>query len=344
MSSQAADDRSARPHPDPPARAADPAGPVAVLGLGQIGGSLARCLAGTGMPVIGYDADPATVSAARAAGLPATDSVRDLDGCAVAVLAVPLPAVGALLGELAGWRAQPVLTDVASVKGDVLRLAAERAPNLSFVGGHPMAGTERWGFAAADPSLFRGAPWVLCLERDTDLRAWLTVAAVAVATGAHVVPATAARHDVAVAAVSHLPHLVAAAITAGAADNPLALALAAGSFRDGTRVIASRPELVAGMCEGNSAAVRESLADVVRHLEAFADALAAGAPLAPMLEAPHRTRVAWALPDTFETGELETGPLDAIHPGLRAALLDLGRRGGRMTALEGGRLIVGYPV
>ena len=114
-----------------------------------------------------------------------------------------------------------------------------------FVGGHPMCGTERSGHAAVDPALFSGARWALCLEPGTELPRWLRVAEVALAVGAEVVPVTAAEHDDAVAAISHVPTCWPPRSPPPPAEaGPLALALAAGSFRDGTRVIGSDPGFV----------------------------------------------------------------------------------------------------
>src|SRR3954451_1622004 len=217
-----------------------PAPPVAVVGLGQLGGSLAAALAAGGRPVAGggggpgapgggggragWDAAPAARAAAAGRGVTVT---RELGG--VVVLAVPLPAMGTALDGLTVDPAATV-TDLGSVKGPVLDTVGATFDGR-FVGGHPMCGTERSGHTAVDPALFTGARWALCLEPDTDLTRWLRVAEVALAVGAEVVPVTAAEHDDAVAAVSHVSHLLAAALAAAAADaGPLALGLAAGSF------------------------------------------------------------------------------------------------------------------
>src|SRR5207248_3220321 len=142
--------------------------------------------------------------------------VSTLAGCATvtAALAVPLPAVGTVLDELAGAGYSGLVTDVTSVKGPVGALVRRSGLLAGYVGGHPMAGRETSGFAAADGDLFRDCAWVLCLEPgETDLSDWLTLAQVVTGLGARVVPATAAEHDLAVAAVSHVPHLLACALT-----------------------------------------------------------------------------------------------------------------------------------
>ncbi len=307
-----------------------------MLGLGLIGGSLLRRLTLDGAAAVGFDSDPATVAAAGKAGLAAhSDLAAALAGADLVVLAVPLPGIAELVGAVAAGDSAPILTDVVSVKAQVARVAHERAPALRYVGGHPMAGTERSGFAAADPTLFDGAAWALCLDpgtdRDpgtdlnpgTDLDAWLTVARLAVDVGARVVPTTAAAHDRAVAAASHVPHLLAAALADAVGSDPLAVGLAAGSFRDATRVMQSRPELVAAMCDGNAEALGPALDDVVRRLGDLREAVSAGTGLLPAFAAAQEVRRRW---DTrFNAREIA---LERSDPGLRDRLLDVGATGG----------------
>jgi prephenate dehydrogenase len=308
---------------------------VAVLGLGLIGGSLLQALAARGHRVVGFDADPATRATARnAAARVATDrrwqvvgSVRDaLVGAELVVLAVPMQALPLILTELADY--DGLVTDVSSVKGPVRDLAAKHLRLGSFVGGHPMAGKETSGFAAADPALFDGCAWVLCLEPgSTVLSEWLTVASLVTSLGARVVPITAAEHDDAVAAISHVPHLLAAALALVLVDNPLAATLAAGSFRDGSRVAATRPELIAAMCTGNLDAVRRVLNSVLGDLDSFKTDLEAADPTAALLPGLRRaseTRSAWP-PVPGEPAEL---------PIRGDVLLRLGRVGGWITAVD----------
>ena len=281
-----------------------PAPPVAVVGLGQLGGSLAAALAGAGRPVAGWDVDPAARDAAAARGVLIT---RELAG--VVVLAVPLPA---LAEALDGLTVDPdaTVTDVGSVKVPVLE-SLGAAYGSRFVGGHPMAGTERSGHAATDPDLFTGARWAVCLDPGTDLHRWLRVAEVALAVGAEVVPVTSVEHDDAVAAVSHVPHLLAAALVAAAGRaGPLALSLAAGSFRDGTRVAGSDPAFVTAMVEGNAGPTAAALTRVRQQLDR---------PWRELVAEGHAVR-------TAASGRRPVRvPLD------RAALLAVGRQGGAVT-------------
>lgn len=323
---------------------------VAVLGLGLIGGSLLRALAADGARrVHGYDADPPTRDvarhAARDAARPAgsaawrvAGSVADAVATAdLVVVAVPLPAVPGVLTQLREAGYTGLVTDVTSVKEPVRALVERQlsgAAPARFVGGHPMAGRETSGFAAAEAGLFTGCAWVLTLEPGhTALADWLTLATLVTDLGARVVPATAADHDRAVAAVSHVPHLLAVALAATAAADPLATALAAGSFRDGTRVAATRPELIAAMCGGNAPAVGPALDAVRAALDAARAALDAPDPVAalgPWLASGTAARAGWPP----EAGAPVQVPADA------AELLALGRAGGWVTAVAGDRRTV----
>jgi prephenate dehydrogenase len=281
-----------------------PAPPVSVVGLGQLGGSLAAALLAAGREVSGWDVDPVARQAAQGRGV---RIAQQLAG--VVVLAVPLPAMA---GALDGLDVDPdaTVTDLGSVKVPVVAELGARFGDR-YVGGHPMCGTERSGPEAADPELFRGARWALCLESGTDLARWLRVAEVALEVGADVVPVTAPEHDDAVAAISAVPHLLAAALAAAAGEaGTLALSLAAGSFRDGTRVIGSDPGFVTAMVTGNAGPTSVALDRVRRQLDRpWPDLVAAG----------HAVR-------TFAPGRRTVRvPLD------RSALLALGRAGGAVN-------------
>ena len=301
---------------------------VAVIGLGLIGGSLLQALASAGHRVTGYDADPATRELARAEGWTVAGSVAEaVAGAGLVALAVPLPVLSEVLPELTAY--DGLITDVTSVKGPVRELAAKHGLRR-FVGGHPMAGKETSGFAAAEPGLFDGCAWVLCLEPgETDLDDWLTLAALFTAMGARVVPITAAEHDIAVAQISHVPHLFASALARQLDGNPLAGTLAAGSFRDGTRVAATRAELIVAMCGGNVTAVREVLRGLLDGLERMDAALATDPVrfLTPLVAVGAELRQHWPA---------RGGP-PAEMPAEPGALLDLGRFGGWVTAVAENR-------
>lgn len=292
---------------------------VAIVGLGLIGGSVLRRF---GIEAIGFDADPATRAAARAAGHTVADSLAAaVDAADLVLVAVPFPAIGGVLRQIRSAAPHVLVTDVTSVKGPVLPLAE----GLRFVPGHPMAGTQESGFAAADPTLFEGAAWVLCPESGTP-EDWLTVARAVLRTGAHLVPAAASAHDSAVARISHLPHVLAASLTLQSED-PLALALAAGSFRDATRVAATRPELTVAMCEANAEALDTALAEQIERLADARRRLRAGT-LGDLVAPAARIRSGWP------AGVRPLAPIRLDAPDRVRRLLELGALGGRITAID----------
>lgn len=194
-----------------------------------------------------------------------------------------------------------------------------------------MAGTAESGWRAGNAALFGGAAWVVCVEDDTDLGAWAEVARFAIDLGAHVVPLTAASHDEAVARISHLPHLLAAVLASVGADGgPVAMALAAGSYTDATRVAATRPGLVRAMTEGNRDALLPVLDEALGRLGAMRGSLASTGGLAVSINSGHEG--ARALADARQA--TPSGVRVALGaPDARDGLRALGERGGRITAL-----------
>ncbi|MHB8619739.1 MAG: prephenate dehydrogenase [Chloroflexota bacterium] len=250
---------------------------TALLGVGLIGGSIGLALRQAGWPVGGWGPNRRTLE--LAAGMGAIDRVASSAGAAVAqaelvVLAGPIRALPGLLRSVAA-AASPgtVVTDVASVKEQVMRWAAELLPaHVDFVGGHPMAGKERQGIASAEAGLLRGRTYCLVpsVERPgpgSD-RALDVGRALVEAVGAVPLVLEAAEHDRAVAATSHLPFVAAAALVRTVADElpGLAGAVAAGGFRDTTRVAAGSPEMHADICTFNRGAL---LACIERYQDAL---------------------------------------------------------------------------
>jgi prephenate dehydrogenase len=310
---------------------------VCVIGLGLIGGSVLRAAVAAGRPAWGATAAAIDVDAARAAGYPievAVDAAlrRAAEEDALVVVAVPLPAVSEVLDAVAEHAPECLLTDVVSVKAPVADAVRRLVPRTRYVGGHPMAGAAASGWAASTAEMFHGAAWVVDTEDGTDPDGWREVARLALDCGAHVVPVAAEEHDAAVARVSHLPHLLAAVLAAvGASGGPLALALAAGSFRDGTRVAGSRPELVRAMCEGNRDALLDALDEALGRLGAARGALASTGSLAKTIEEGHQGRRELAESQTAQRTPVR---IDLSSPGAMEALRGLGARGGRVTALD----------
>ena len=281
---------------------------MCVLGLGLIGGSVLRAAVAAGRDGFGYNRSVEGAQAARMDGFEATTDLTEAltwaaDRNALIVLAVPMPAVSMLLGHIKDVAPDCPLTDVISVKEAVL--AEVRAAGLldRYVGGHPMAGTARSGWAAGNARLAAGAPWVLSVDEHVDARVWSEVMHLALDCGAVVVPAKSDEHDAAAASISHLPHLLAEALAVTAGEVPLAFALAAGSFRDGTRVAATAPDLVRAMCEANVEQLLPALDRTLELLNQTRQSLAERDSVAELVEAGHAARARY---DGFSRPQIVT--------------------------------------
>jgi prephenate dehydrogenase len=277
-----------------------------VVGAGLIGGSVLRAAEKAGRPAWGATASAATAEQARADGFDVgTDAPAALARAAaedaLVVLAVPMPALPEVLRQVDAAAPGCRLTDAVSVKAAVVEAVARYAPRARYVGGHPMAGTAESGWPAGSADLFGGAAWVVGSDDGADREVWSDVAELAWACQAHVVPAGADEHDLAVAKVSHLPHLLAAVLAATAsgvgdpdADPRLAMALAASSFADGTRVAGTRPELVLAMCDGNRDALLSAVDEALGRLGVMRGALASTGGLVATVNAGYEGRRQWA--------------------------------------------------
>ncbi|KXK63298.1 prephenate dehydrogenase [Micromonospora rosaria] len=256
---------------------------AAVVGTGLIGGSLLLGLRAAGLDVAGWDPDPTTRAQAREQGATSPDrlddAVADRD---VVFLCGPLPTLPETLLRVAALTGDGcVLTDVGSTKAELAGFADGHGLAHRFVPGHPMAGTDRAGLTAAVPGLFETAAWVLC-PTGPGLPAFRWLAGLLLAAfRSRVVPMSASGHDAVVALSSHVPHLLAGAL-AGAVHRAelgdAVLALAAGSFRDGTRVAGSPPQRTANMLLGNREQVLRQLDGVRAYLDELAGALRADDP------------------------------------------------------------------
>ncbi len=260
---------------------------VVIVGIGLIGGSLgaaSRTLASRPR-VFGVDVDAGSLAYALEhdivdeAALPDDAIERGWFSdprVELVVLATPASLVEDWLGVLAEQGFEGIVTDVASTKSGVIAAAKDLlGAEAVFVGGHPMAGSERSGVQAASPDLFQGAYYVLTPTHDTDVTAYQRLHSFVSSLGARVVSVDAADHDEAVAIVSHVPHVTAAALVdlakahAGAGDE--LLRLAAGGFKDTTRIAAGSPELWTGICLDNAEALSGGIEELRRVLGQFED-------------------------------------------------------------------------
>lgn len=236
-----------------------------VVGLGLIGGSVAAGLSERGWIVHGTDSHPGAIEEAVSRGLVSTGGLDP--EAEVSIVAVPVSSVPVVAAEVLAATAGAV-TDLGSVKGAVVRsLRSSR-----FVGGHPMAGSELHGLAGADPGLFRGAMWVLTPRPETDDSSFQCVASMVRDLGAEPIVLEADVHDRLVAVVSHLPHLTAAALMAVAVrhadDHGAVLRLAAGGFRDMTRVASGSPSIWIDICRENRSAITRAIDELIAALVA----------------------------------------------------------------------------
>lgn len=244
-----------------------------VVGAGLIGTSVALALRSRGVDTYLTDANAA--AARLAADLGAGRDEPPTETVDLAVVAVPPSAVPGVLVDLQGKGIARAYTDVASTKGYVLRRAAEAGADLTtYVGGHPMAGRERSGPAAARADLFEGRPWVLTPSETTTPEVLAVTEALLSMCGAVPVRMSPAEHDSTVALVSHAPHVLASLIAARFADAaPDAVALAGQGVRDVTRIAASDPGLWREILATNSGAVASVLETIAADLLSVIDEL-----------------------------------------------------------------------
>jgi prephenate dehydrogenase len=266
---------------------------LSILGFGLIGGSIARALRlrqpSGEWSIVAWSPSGGGPTAAAADGmidLAASDPREAIDGADLVVLAAPPLATLELLDELGGplrdaLALDVAITDVASTKRQIVSRAMQLG--LPFAGGHPMAGSDATGYGAAHPDLFVDRPWVIC---PGDAQASARTETLAAAMGARPISMDAATHDAAASAISHLPLVVSAAlveaITGGRTPEwSDARDLAAGGWRDMSRLTRGDPEMGAGILATNAdnvagqlRALREVIDEWLAMLDATPDATA----------------------------------------------------------------------
>ncbi len=223
-----------------------------VIGTGLIGGSIGLALRANGWDVSAVDIDPEVEREAVARGV-AHRTGLDPDA-AVTVVAAPVGSIVELV-ERALAETTGVVTDVGSTKAAICRAVADPR----FIGGHPMAGSDQDGISGARADLFAGAMWVVTPGPDTSDLAFSTVRATIRVLGAESIALPATVHDELVAQVSHVPHLTSAALMnladSTSVEHRALLRLAAGGFRDMTRISAGRPAIWPDICVANREAI-----------------------------------------------------------------------------------------
>lgn len=263
---------------------------VAIAGLGLIGASLAAALreAYPEMRLFGADIDGGTCEIAVSQGwvdgaaAPDDPAFRDFVMQAdLVVVATPVDASESILRLLAAWGFEGVITDTASTKAHLAQVASEILPYPhNYVPGHPMAGSEVNGIEGARSDLFKGAYWILCPDAATPPEHFTRLHELVTGMGARVIALKREDHDQSVAIVSHVPHFMASSLmqlaSRHADDDRSLMRLAAGGFKDSTRIAAGSPELWCGIAFDNAPAIQAGLDEMRQIIGMFSDALAAG--------------------------------------------------------------------
>ena len=262
---------------------------IAVVGFGLVGASFAAAVraAYPDTRVLAVDIDERTLAEAVERGWATDGALPDDpaferfvgDGCDLVVLATPVGAAERYFEDLARWDYRGIVTDTASTKARITALAERVLPHPeNVVPGHPMAGSEVNGIEGARPDLFKGAHWILCPDADTPAEHFPRLHELVTSIGARVIALPREDHDEAVAVVSHVPHIMASSLVQLASrhadDQQALMRLAAGGFKDSTRIAAGSPELWCGIAFDNKDALSDGLDEIQGIIGAFADALA----------------------------------------------------------------------
>ncbi len=319
---------------------------VAVIGTGLIGGSLGLALTRSGVHVTGYDLSDERLARAveigavsASAGTPGAAA----EGAAVVFVAVPVGNV-ADLAVAALDASDAIVTDVGSVKGPVVDAVEAARPDSAsrFIGGHPMAGSEQEGVDGADADLFTGATWVLTPTARTKAEAFTTLRNLLLGIGAEVVAVTPEHHDQLVALVSHVPQLAASTLmdlaTSQGDEHRTLLRLAAGGFRDMTRIASGHPGIWPDILTSNREAVLGALDAYLGALVAVRNLVSGGdrEGILAMLERARTARRSLPVATAGEGGELiELRVPVPDRPGVIAEITTLaGRLGVNVSDLE----------
>ena len=253
-------------------------GPVLIIGTGLLGTSLALALRTADVEVQLSDTSPTSLALARDMGAGTPHDKHSPEPQIVVVATPPDVTADVVVAQLSA-HPNAVVTDVASVKERVVAEVRARAGAEArrYVGSHPMAGRERSGAGSADSDLFAGRPWVV-VGQDSDPEAELAIRNLAVDVGATPVRMGASEHDAAVAAVSHMPQLIASLVAARLEElGEGALALSGQGLRDVTRIAASDPRLWSAIVVGNAGPVADLLRRISDDLSALIKGIEAAA-------------------------------------------------------------------
>ena len=253
---------------------------VSVVGLGLIGGSLARALAARGVWVIGYDRDRSSLDAAVAEGMvheALDDTLAGVERADVVVLATPVAATANLLTRLGPRLTGPsLIMDVASTKKRIVAAAEAAGLGPRYVGAHPLTGSHRSGWGASRAGLFEEARVFLCPSASTTPEALRLAESFWRVLRAGVEVLDAAAHDEQMAWRSHLPQMVSTALALTLRQANVSRSALGPGGRDMTRLAGGDPDLWTGIVEDNAAAILEALDAMGEQLRLVRERLAAG--------------------------------------------------------------------
>ena len=278
---------------------------LAVVGLGLMGGSLALAMREHADTIAGVDSDPQTRDYALARGMvdcATGDLYEAVNRADVVILAAPVRAIVDMLKMQIGayLRSNTLVIDIGSTKQDIVDAMASLPIGVNAVGGHPMTGKENGGIEESDRSLYENRPFVLCPSRRTTPAARLHALSFVETLGALPIEMDAERHDQIVAGISHLPYLLSATLVATVArqaeSDPAYWELAAGGFRDTTRLAASDVTMMGDILSTNTKAVATLLAQFRMQLAMLETLLIAGddQQLSESLQPLRHARKEWA--------------------------------------------------
>ena len=266
-------------------------GNVVIIGLGLIGASVAGAVRKTWpeVRIVGVDTDERTRRIALEKGI-VDEALADTDGrfeevlsqeCDLVVLATPVDADEPYLQAISDSGYAGIVTDTSSTKGRIVEMATRVLSHPeNFVPGHPMAGSEVNGIDGARDDLFQGAYWILCPNEDTPPEHIPALHELITGMGARMITLPREQHDKAIAVVSHVPHFVASSLVTladrASDDQRAIMRLAAGGFKDTTRIAAGSPSLWCGIAFDNAEQVKAGIEDMREILESFAKALETG--------------------------------------------------------------------
>ena len=261
---------------------------IAVVGFGLVGASFAAAVreAYPETRVLAVDIDERTIAEALERGWasegshPDEDAFRQFveDDCDLVLLSTPVACAEDYLQKLADWGYAGMVTDSTSTKSRIVEAAERILPHPeNFVPGHPMAGSEKNGIDGARPDLFKGAYWILCPNADTPAEYFPRLHELITSLDARVIALPREDHDAAIAVVSHVPHIIASSLVQLASrhadEQQTLMRLAAGGFKDTTRIAAGSPELWCGITLDNKEALVSGLAEIQEIIGAFSQAL-----------------------------------------------------------------------